>query len=151
MRVNWKRPERQFRLPVTAVKTYQVLAPESTHWRSATCAEAGCLSYTQGWRVRLEKLTPAEEYAVRHSGRKSTEVSFAEGTTYLVFEPGQECFKSFEHMLPIGRPGLYVVRDGDPWRGNPRGTQTRVHTKPDFWVEDFANHQQKLYDRWKRG
>jgi len=151
MKVNFVRPARHHKLPAAAVKTYQVLAPEVSHWKPATCREVECPNYMHGWRVRVESLTDRQLHAVIHSGRKFVRMDMAEGTTYLVFEPGQECFRSHEHRLPIGRPGLYIVRDGAPWRGNPRGTEPRIHTKPDYWVEDFAEHQQRLYDRWKRG
>jgi hypothetical protein len=151
MRIIYKRPARRYRLPVTAVKTYQVSTPQSTHWRSATCTEIDCQNYLNGWRVRIEGLTDAQKHAVTHSGRKFTVMRLAADQGWYVFEAGQPCFRSHEHKLPTGRPSLYVVRDGDPWRGNPRGTSPRVHTRPEFWVEDFAEHQQRLHERWKRG
>lgn len=151
MRVSYERPARNFRLPVDAVKTYQVLQPAHSHWRPATCSEVDCNDYVNGWRVRLETLTDAQKHAIRTCGRKFTILSICEGTTYLVFEAGQECFRSFDHRAPLGKPGIYVVRDGDPWRGNPRGTPHRVHSRPEHWQEDFGEHQQRLYDRWKKG
>lgn len=151
MKLRVARPARSFRLPVEAVKTYQVLQPLNSHWVPATCEDVECPDYMYGWRVHVEKLSEAQLNVVIHCGRKYTRVSLSEGFTYLLFEAGQECFKAHEHMKPNGRQGLYVVRDGDPWRGNPRGTGKRVHTRPEFWVEDFGCHQQKLYERWKRG
>lgn len=150
-RVKFVKPPRTFRLPVSAVKTYQVLAPEATHWRTASCKEVDCENYVNGWRVRVEGLSPQQLHAVKASGRKFTELSIAEGATYLVFEAGQSCFKAHEHRVPVGKPSLYVVRDGDPWRGNPRGTEPVRHTKPELWVEDFAENQQRLRDRWQKG
>lgn len=151
MRLKISRPARNFRLPAQAVKTYQVLAPANTHRAPATCAEVDCPDYTYGWRVHVEPLTEKQLYAVMHCGRKFERVNLALGFTYLFYEAGQPCFKSYSHTKPTGRPGLYVVRDGDPWRGNPRGTASRLHTRPEYWVEDFAEHQDKLYDRWRRG
>jgi len=133
------------------VKTYQVQAPLITHWRLATCAEVDCPVYLNEWRIRVEGLTPAQQHAIRTSGRRFRVLDLGEGQTWWIFEPGQRCFRAHEHRLPVGRPNLYVVRDGDPWRGNPRGTPARRHTRPEFWVEDFAEHQQMLYDQWRRG
>ena len=70
------------------------------------------------------------------------------GLTEFTFEAGQTCF--VEHRVPLEREPLYVVRDGD-WRGNPRGTAPRIHTRPDDWVDDFAEHQQRLADRFEQG
>jgi hypothetical protein len=44
--------------------------------------------------------------------------------------------------VPLERPELYVVRGGD-WRGNPRG-EVRRHSGPDSWVNDFAEHQDRI-------
>jgi hypothetical protein len=137
-------------MPPQAYKTYAMVSPLGTHTRQATCEEVGCDQYRQGWRVRVETLTPDLLHAARNSGRKYTEQHIAEGETYLVFEPGQACFKAATHRAPIGRPPLYVVRDGDH-RGNPRGTKARLHQRAENWVEDFAEHQQALADEIKKG
>lgn len=133
-----------------AYKTYSVVSPLSTHFRPATCAEVDCPHYVNGWRVRVEALTPDLLHAARNSGRKYVEQSVAEGETWLVFEAGQDCFKAAQHRTRMDRQPLYVVRDGD-WRGNPRGTKARLHQRPDNWVEDFAEHQQKLADEIEKG
>ena len=133
-----------------AYKTYSVVSPLSTHFRPATCAEVGCPHYVNGWRVRVEALTPDLLHAARTSGRKYVEQPVAEGETWLVFEAGQDCFKANQHRTRMDRQPLYVVRDGD-WRGNPRGTKARLHQRPDNWVEDFAEHQQKLADEIEKG
>lgn len=133
-----------------AYKTYEVVSPLSTHFRPATCAEVDCPHYVNGWRVRVEALTPDLLHAARNSGRKYVEQPVAEGETWLVFEAGQDCFKASQHRTRMDRQPLYVVRDGD-WRGNPRGTKARLHQRPDHWVEDFAEHQQKLADEIEKG
>ncbi|MFE7973009.1 hypothetical protein [Streptomyces shenzhenensis] len=132
-----------------AYKTYAMVSPLATHFRQATCAEVGCDHYRQGWRVRVQALTPDLLHAARTSGRKYTEQQIADGETYLVFEAGQACFKASQHRAPVGRPPLYLVGDGD-YRGNPRGTKPRQLT-PGHWVEDFAEHQQGLADEIKKG
>lgn len=140
----------QPRMGAALYKTYEVVSPLPTHFRPATCAEVGCPHYLSGWRVRVEALAPDLLHAARNSGRKYVEQSVAEGETWLVFEAGQDCFKARTHLTHTDRPPLYLVRDGD-WRGNPRGTKARLHQRPDNWVEDFAEHQQKLADEIEKG
>lgn len=140
------------KMPASAYKTYSIAAPVATHWRKASCAEVDCPRYLNGWRVHVEQLTPELLHTAktaRHpvNGRwvpyRYTEVRVTEGQTYLVFEAGQPCFAAAEHRKRVERPELYVVRDGD-WRGNPRGTEARRHERPEHWVEDFAEHQDRL-------
>ncbi|WP_181787209.1 hypothetical protein [Streptomyces phytophilus] len=133
-----------------AYKTYEMRSPLSTHFRRGTCAEAQCPQYLNGWRVRVEALTPDLLHAARTSGRKWVEQHVAEGETYLLFEAGQPCFRADQHRIRVERPPLYVVRDGD-YRGNPRGTRGRQHLNPAHWVEDFAEHQQTLADEIEKG
>ncbi|MFJ4624225.1 hypothetical protein [Streptomyces sp. NPDC088812] len=133
-----------------AYKTYAIVSPLTSHFRPATCAEVDCPHYLHGWRVRVESLTPDLLHAARNSGRRYTEQPVAAGETWLVFEAGQACFKAREHRTRMDRAPLYVVRDGDH-RGNPRGTRARLHQRPENWVEDFAEHQQKLADEIEKG
>ncbi|NUS26043.1 MAG: hypothetical protein HOV92_17725 [Streptomyces sp.] len=133
-----------------AYKTYEVRSPLSTHFRPATCAEVDCPHYLNGWRVRVEALTPELLREARNSGRAYTTEAVAQGETWLVFAAGQPCFKSSQHRTRLERPPLYLVHDGD-WRGNPRGTKGRLHQRPENWVEDFAEHQQKLADEIEKG
>lgn len=137
-------------MPSHAYKTYAVVAPIGTHFRQGTCAEANCEHYLNGWKVRVENLTPDLLHAAKTSGRKYTEQRVAEGETWLVFEAGQPCFRESQHRVRIDRPPLYVVRDGDH-RGNPLKTKARVHHNPANWVEDFAEHQQRIADEIAKG
>jgi len=136
-------------MPVGAYKTYRILAPQSTHFRLAKCAEVGCPAYLNGWRVRVEGLPPQLVHTARNSGRRYVEQSVAEGETWLVFEAGQPCFKAAEHRLRLDRPELYVVQGGD-WRGNPTG-ETRTHATAADWVDDFGEHQQRIAEQIERG
>lgn len=134
-----------------AYKTYEMRAPLATHFRPATCAEANCTYYRDGFQVRVEGLAPRVLHAVQHSGRKYSVQKIAEGETYLAFEAGQPCLRASLHRARIeDRPPLYVVRDGD-YRGNPRGTRARQHLNPQNWVEDFATHQQAIADEIAKG
>lgn len=49
------------RLPPQSVKTYQVTAPVSTHWRPATCAEVDCAAWRHGWRTVVDERTDLGE------------------------------------------------------------------------------------------
>jgi hypothetical protein len=133
-----------------AYKTYSIVAPASTHFRPATCAETDCPDYLNGWRVRVEGLEPVLLHAAKTSGRKYTEVRIAAGETWLHFEAGQPCFRAGEHRARLDRPELFLVRDGDH-RGNPRGTKARMHQRPELWVEDFGEHQQNIADEIAKG
>jgi hypothetical protein len=137
-------------LPASARKTYAIRSPLATHTRPATCVEVDCPNYLHGWRVHVEAVGPELAHAARTTGARFREQHVSEGHTYLVFEAGQICFGASRHRIGVGRPQLFVVRDGDR-RGNPRGTPVRQHTRPDFWVEDFAEHQQSLADEAKKG
>lgn len=138
-------------LPVTAMKTYRVAAPLSTHWRPASCAEVQCQAHHFGWVTTLD---PSDDlgkrqigYIMRESGRRFAYELTESGLVQFTFEAGQDCFR--QHQLPRERDPIYLVRDGD-FRGNPTG-RVRKHTSPDDWVDDFATHQQNLADRAEQG
>jgi hypothetical protein len=142
-----------------AYKTYEVRSPLATHFRPATCAEVDCPHYLNGWGVRIGALPPETQAEVRAAtyeveGRTYryayVEQEMTPGEPWLLFKPGQPCFKARTHLTRMDRTPLYLVRDGD-WRGNPRGTRARLHQRPDNWVEDFAEHQQKLADEIEKG
>jgi len=141
-------------LPAEQMKTYAVVTPRATHWRPATCSEAGCPNHLNGWKSVIDETTDLGRaqaaYIRERSGRRYTEWRDQPwlGGTVFTFEAGQECFA--QHEVPLERDPLFLVRDGD-WRGNPRGTPARVHQRPADWVEDFATHQQRLKDRLERG
>lgn len=143
-------------LPVQAMKTYALDAPQQTHYRRASCREVDCPNYANGWRSGFDVTDPhkaAAAKAVRDkSGRLFTleEIRGASGKVERViftFGPGQECFQP--HRVPLERDPILSVRDGD-WRGNPTGF-VRVHTDPEDWVDDFANHQIKINRQMNQG
>lgn len=138
-------------LPVTAMKTYHIAAPLSTHWRPASCAEVDCLAYLHGWQTSCDETTDLgarQAHYIRHDrSRKHTERRAETGLTVFEFAAGQTCFTS--HRLPVGRPERFLVVGGD-FRGNPTGFR-REHTKPDFWVEDMAGNLDDIRTRHERG
>lgn len=123
-------------------KTYQINSPLSTHWRPATCAEVSCPDYLGGWRVKVEGLPEDMLHTAKTCGRKFTELHISETENYLVFEAGQPCFRAEQHRALLDKQEIFLVRDGD-FRGNPTGNM-RKHTRPEFWREDFAEHQDAL-------
>ena len=64
-------------LPTDAMKTYSIMAPKSTHFRKATCAEMDCPSYLHGWATIIDERTELGQeqahYIRKLSGRKFTE------------------------------------------------------------------------------
>lgn len=138
-------------LPEHAKKTYSIIAPRATHFRKATCAEVECEGREHGWISPIDETTELgqrQAYYIRKlSGRKFTEERSDEGLTLFTFEPGQDCFTP--HEVPIGRPELFVVRDGDLRTVKPKNV--RVHKRGEDWVDDLATHQQTIADAIQEG
>ena len=136
--------------PAQAYRTYQLLQPLATHFRIATCEEVDCPAYLHGWKTVIDESTELGQqqahYIRDESGRRYQRdpVVFGQGLATYVFEAGQRCFR--QHHEPLEREPLAIVKDGD-WRmsSNPR------HLKPDDWVDDFANHQDRLNTQRERG
>ena len=141
-------------MPAEAYKTYGWSMPLATHWRPATCEEAGCEHYRDGWVTTLDLSTELgqKQYAFCKGDRERrfTEQRPGAGTVKLAYGPGQPCFRRGDHKLPLGRPARFYVVEGD-WRGNPRGVPARVHPRAELWCEDFAEHQDKLATAIERG
>lgn len=135
------------RLPVHAVTTYQVSSPG----RRATCEEVGCGYYLGGWKTVVPSVM-APQVREDCRGRYSfTETPQPGALTEFTFTPGQQCFEGLagKHRLPAEGRERWIRRGGD-WRGNPRG-ELYEHTRAEFWVEDFAEHQQTLAERLQEG
>lgn len=139
-------------LPVEAMQTFQVVAPPSTHTKPAKCEDVQCEQYAKGWKMRLDLNTDLgrmqAHYIKYDSGRSYKVVKQENGLVDLEFKGGQPCFQ--EHRVRIDRPEVYRVKGGDH-RGNPLKTLTRVHKKPEFWVEEFAENQDRLKTAIERG
>lgn len=126
------------------MRTFQITAPIASHYRVGTCEESGCLAHHNGWKSLIDESSSLGQqqanYIRKHARRKYTEQKDPNGKTEFVFEAGQTCFA--QHKVPLERPALYIVKDGD-FRGNPTGFSRR-HTKPEHWVEDFSEHQDRV-------
>lgn len=134
-------------------KTYGMSMPIGSHWRPATCEEVDCDAYRCGWVSTFDLSTDLGQRQYRYCSHDRTR-SFTEsraGTLVsLTYPPGMACFAAGEHKVPLGRPATFTVRDGD-FRGNPRGTEIRVHTRAEDWIDDFANHQDRLATEVQKG
>lgn len=135
--------------PAAAYKTYAIRSPLSTHFRPATCAEVDCQPYQLGWSTTVPAGSK-DEALIRRTGRHFTAERVGAGFIKFSFPPGQACFKASTHRVSLQRPENFLVLGGD-YRGNPVGTPAYRHTRPEFWVEDFAIHQDKIADRRKAG
>lgn len=129
-------------LPAQHFKTYEIIAPLSTHYREATCEEVECVNFVNGWKTIVPSDSPQAQY-IRSgaSGRRFLESRTDNDLAEFVFSAGQRCFASNTHRLPLERDPLYVVRGGDA-RGNPL-RERRVHARAEDWREDFAESLDK--------
>jgi hypothetical protein len=81
------------KLPPQAFKTYQIVAPVSSHWRPATCAEVECPHHLHGWSTTVDLSTDLgrrqASYITRESKRRY-QADKAGGTLVrYTFEAGQ--------------------------------------------------------------
>jgi hypothetical protein len=135
-----------------AYQTFQLLAPRETHTVPATCEEVECDQYARGWLVKIDlgtDLGQKQAYYIKHqSGRVYEVTEQRDGLVTLTFRGGQPCFR--EHRRNIERDPLFRVKGGDK-RGNPLRVPTRTHKKPEFWVEEFAENQDRIATAVEKG
>jgi hypothetical protein len=135
-------------------KTFGMAMPRATHWRPATCEEVDCPNYLSGWVTTVDlstELGQRQHHYLTHDTERRPSVQRVSLTLVkFVYGPGFRCFRSGEHVVPLGRPPRLYVAGGD-FRGNPRGTPTRVHTRAEAWVDEFATHQDQLATAIGRG
>lgn len=140
-------------MPAEMYKTYEIRSPIETHYRTAKCREVECNFYLRGWVTTVDTSTELgakqANYIRLHSGRAyEIEATYDSPIVKFYFKPGQTCFTV--HKVTLERPEFYVVREGD-WRGNPRRIDPYRHSSPADWVDDFANHQDRINDRIQQG
>jgi hypothetical protein len=131
--------------PAAAYQTYQVHQSRDTVVVDA-CEAAGCQSWLHGWETTVDERTDLglaqATYIRQKSARTFTERRTGDGITVFRFEPRQRCFA--EHRT---RPQHYLRLAGD-WRGFG---DRYFHTRPDDFVEDFAEHQLKIKTQLEKG
>lgn len=132
-------------MPPSAYKTYGAAFPLRTHWRKASCEEVGCEAYLSGWKTLLDEATEQGQYHAATikslRGYKYTVLSMPSGLTEYSFPAGQKCFRASTHRIQLARPGRFYVYHGD---FRARAGAPRVHHNTADWVEDFAEHQDRL-------
>lgn len=134
-------------MPVGAYQTYSITSrPDRAV--VAACEQVGCAAWRNGWESTIDERTDLGKqqaaYIRQRSRRTFRELKTAAGLTVFRFEPGQRCFAEHKTM-----PEIYAVRDGD-WRGNPTGRR-RMHQRAADWVEDMAEHTQRIADQREKG
>lgn len=136
--------------PVQGYRTYALAAPTPTHFRPASCAEYECARWKTGFETVLDLATDLGQklYKVvkNDKTRSYQEVRTGMYEVRFVFPPGTPCWENGKHLIPVGRPPVLIVRGGD-WRASTG--IIRRHSRVEFWVEDFALHQEKLARIWK--
>lgn len=140
-------------------KTYEMDMPLESHWRFVSCEDYECDDFMKGFVLTIDlsaEIGQRQFDFVKQDKTRSCSIQrVTETMVKAVYGPGNKCFRNVKgdplrHKLPIGRPPFYLVSGGD-WRGNPRGTPTVTHRRPEDWIDDFANHQDKLATTFQRG
>lgn len=136
-------------------KSYKASAPLGSHWRRATCEEYECDDFLYGFIFTCDistELGQQQHYFLTHDKERSYSIQRPnESIVKFIYGPGNRCFapKCENHVIPIGRPPFYLIHGGD-WRGNPRGDRL-VHRRVEDWIDDWANHQDRIASTIRRG
>lgn len=134
-------------------KSYSMRSPIKTHWRQATCEEYECEAFLVGFITTVDLNTELGQrqydYLIHDRERSYSMQRVSMTMVKFIYGPGNRCFSSGDHRVPVGRPPRLLVVGGD-WRGNPR-REVRVHTRVEDWVDDSRNHQDKIARLIQRG
>lgn len=144
------------RLPAEAMKTFQIAEPLPTHWVPITCeqVDGGCNAHAFGWRTICDLTTSLglrqAKYIRDKAGRHFTFEKTADGKIVVfTFPAGQRCFTA--HRRSLGRPALFVVRNGDHRGSGHRPCERRIFDRPDQWVETLQENTERLITAAQRG
>lgn len=133
-------------------KTYGWHRPVVSHYRPATCEEADCDAWRYGWVTTVDITSDLGrrqyDYITHDKTRTYTVTQPAAGIFKFAYQPGHPCFDSGNHRVLLGRPPIFTVRSGD-WRQFT--SPATVHRYAEDWVDDFANHQDRLATAIRRG
>jgi hypothetical protein len=135
-------------------KSYKMSAPLHSHWRNATCEEYECDDFLYGFVMTANistDLGKKQAYYLMHDKERSFHIQrVSQDIVKFIYGPGNRCFKSGDHRIQSGRPPFYLVSGGD-WRGNPRGTPTFQHRRPEDWADDCGEHQLRIAETVQKG
>lgn len=140
------------RLSPHLYKSFELIAPPSTHTRPARCEEVECEAHANGWRTAVDVTTPLgvrqANYIYQKSARHFT-YEPGEGAVTFTFPAGQQCFA--QHRVRLEREPLYVVRNG--WAREPSEPlrDYRTHHRGEFWVDEFQESTGQIADARERG
>jgi hypothetical protein len=130
---------------VSSYRTYTFATPPRTHYRPASCEEYLCSNFLYGFETTLDLAT---DVGVDLAGlirsdrtRSHIEIRTSLYEVRFQFPPGTKCWEWKSHKVPVDRPPILLVRGGD-WRASTG--LIRRHTRPEYWAEDFALHQDHL-------
>lgn len=146
--------------PSRAYQTFAVRQPMNTHFKIINCVEADCSAYHNGWFYRLDDLTSDLLGAIRQSGRRyrqehvgldgrimgRMDVNVPPGE-YLVFPPGQQCFRT--HRVSLERPAFYFTGSGD-FRTFTTQSARRI-AEPEQFVDEFETNLDAIRSIRQRG
>jgi len=134
--------------PVNAYETFSLRQRPAPRARRASCEEAGCAWWPAGFELRVDETTDLGQrqaaYLRADTSRPKPVERPAAGLTLFQYPPGTRCHG--EHWIETET--LYLVRGGD-WRGQT--SPTRQHTRPEHWVEELGENQQRILDAQARG
>jgi hypothetical protein len=134
--------------PVEKMDSFHILAPLPTHWRRATCAEAGCPKFEHGWAVSADVVTEGDRALFTRRGYRFVQVDGSDGPM-LMFEAGQSCFRASEHRIRLDREETFIRRPGD-WRvplqnvERDFGAPPLVFSGADSWADAVHTHLGKF-------
>lgn len=138
--------------PLGAYKTYGWSAPLRTHWRPAKCDEVDCAAYRNGWTSTVDLATELGQRQadfMQHDRSRSCRQEKVGGTLLaFVYGPGNTCFEADSHRVPLGRPALFTLT-GTHWMARQR--PARIYRGPQDWVDDFAEHQDRIATEIRKG
>lgn len=129
------------------MSTYALRRPAATHQREVPCSAADCAAYLNGWTTAVDPNQPLGqdrlEYIRNGSGRRFVEHVRGDGVIEFTFAAGQTCFGT--HVETVDRDPLYLRFTGarDAY-GRGQLIDPYQHDKPEHWVEDVLESQDKL-------
>lgn len=132
------------------MQTFETRSPIATHFRVASCEEYGCSAHENGWVTHLDEAIAKQAEGAQwiragKSGRKYREDRNGQLVSFT-FEAGQKCFKT--HHVPLDRPAIYLVRQGDLY---VRGPVVRHHTSGESWMDDLHTTTDQILTARERG